>query len=83
MKTKPSPNREQYPIPLSKRINKILKKYGKETTFKFIEGNHQADILAEKLLKLEDIFTPLYNKYQNKYVLKSNRKKKKKNELHL
>ena len=38
-------------------------------------NNHQADILAEQIYETQEYKVPILNKYQNKYLLKSTKKK--------
>ena len=52
--------------------------YGEERTTRYIKGNTKADQLADIAISQENIYTPLINRYYNKYVLVSTRKKKSK-----
>ena len=58
------------------RMEKLIAKYGKEKALRYIEGNKEADKMADKSQNLPDLFTPILNQYHNKYVIKSTRKKK-------
>ena len=53
----------------------MIEKYGEETAYRYIEGNNQADLLADKAIDSPEIKVPTINKYQNKYVIKSTKKK--------
>jgi hypothetical protein len=58
-----------------KKIESIIEKYSKETACRYIEDNNQADLLVDKAIDLPEIKVPIINKYQNKYLIKSTRKK--------
>jgi hypothetical protein len=58
-----------------KKIKSIIEKYGKKTAYRYIEGNNQADLLADKAIETLEIKVPIVSKYQNKYIIKSTRKK--------
>ena len=58
------------------RFQKLKLKFGEEKTVRYIEGNEQADKLADKGFVKDDIYTPKFNKYQNKYLIHSTRKRK-------
>jgi hypothetical protein len=58
-----------------KKIESIIEKYSKETAYRYIEGNNQADLLADTAIEIPEIKVPTINKYQNKYIIKSTRKK--------
>ena len=57
------------------KIAKLIDQYGEEDAYRYIEGNHQADILVDQSYSLQDIKTPSVTKYHNKYIFKSTRKK--------
>src|SRR5215475_1377941 len=57
------------------KLAKLIELYGKEDAHRYVEGNEQADKLADKIYELPKESTPNITKYHNKYVLKSNRKK--------
>ena len=59
-----------------KKLEKLINIYGEEKAIRYIEGNHQADLLANKSQNNKDIKTSLLTKYHNKYVIKSTRKRK-------
>jgi hypothetical protein len=58
-----------------KKIESIIEKYGKKTAYRYIEDNNQADLLVDKAIDSSEIKVPIINKYQNKYLIKSTRKK--------
>jgi hypothetical protein len=62
-----------------KKTIKLFNKYGEQTAYKYMHGNKQADILADKAIELEETRVPYINKYHNKYILRSTRMKKSKN----
>ena len=49
--------------------------YGIDRTERYVEGNQAADKLADRSMEKETIHTPLFNRYQNRYLLQSTRKK--------
>ena len=51
------------------KLNKLITKFGEEKAIRYIEGNDQADKLADKGYLNPNIFTPKFNKYQNKFLL--------------
>eukprot|EP00026_Physarum_polycephalum_P003190 Phypoly_transcript_03200.p1 GENE.Phypoly_transcript_03200~~Phypoly_transcript_03200.p1 ORF type:complete len:396 (+),score=55.22 Phypoly_transcript_03200:875-2062(+) len=57
-----------------KKIEKMIAKYGEEDTQRYIEGNKEANKLADEAFKQPNIKVPTINKYQNRYVLKSTKK---------
>jgi hypothetical protein len=54
-----------------KKIESIIEKYGEETAYRYIEGNNQVNLLADKSIDSPEIKVPIINKYQNKYLIKS------------
>jgi len=54
---------------------KMNSTYGEERAERYVEGNQAADKQADKAMTNEDIPSSLFNKYQNKYLLQSTRKK--------
>ena len=58
------------------KLNKLITKFGEEKAIRYIEGNDQADKLADKEHLNPNIFTPKFNKYQNTFLLHSTRQKK-------
>ena len=59
-----------------RKIDTLEKLYGKENAMRYIEGNHQADLLTDKIYNQNEQKAPILNKYHNKYVLKTTIKKK-------
>jgi len=59
----------------AKRLEKLVNLYGEEDAYRYIDGNKQADKLADKIYDTPITETPNITKYHNKYILKSNRKK--------
>jgi hypothetical protein len=57
----------------------MIEKYGLERTNRYIEGNKNADYLADKAVELPDIPRKYFNKYQSDYLITSTRKRKSKN----
>ena len=51
-----------------KKIAKLIDQYGEEDAYRYIEGNHQADILADQSYSLQETKIPLVTKYHNKYI---------------
>jgi hypothetical protein len=58
-----------------KKIESIIEKYSKKIAYRYIEGNNQADLLIYKAIDSPEIKVLIINKYQNKYLIKSIRKK--------
>ena len=58
-----------------KKIESIVEKYSEETAYRYIESNNQADLLIDKAIDSPEIKILTINKYQNKYIIKSTRKK--------
>lgn len=74
--TNDNPNMD--PAITTKNIQKrqiIYGKYGEQRAEHFIEGNQIVDQLTANSTKLSDLQASLYNKYQNKYMIKSTRKR--------
>jgi len=65
-----------------KRFQELKTRFGEEKAVRYIEGNEQADKLADIGRTQPDIPTPKFNKYQNKYLLHSTRKTKTKDPNH-
>jgi len=59
----------------AKKLTKLIEMFGEESAYRYIEGNKQADKLADKIHDTPITKTPNITKYHNKYIIKSNRKK--------
>jgi hypothetical protein len=58
-----------------KKIKSIIEKYGEKIAYKYIESNYQVDLLVDKAIDSPEIKVLIINKYQNKYLIKSTKKK--------
>jgi hypothetical protein len=58
-----------------KKIENIIEKYGKKITYRYIESNNQVDLFVDKAIDSPEIKVFIINRYQNKYVIKTTRKK--------
>jgi hypothetical protein len=58
-----------------KKIKKMINKNREEKINRYIELNQLVDKLVDKVKDETEIYILLFNKYQNKFFLKSTRKK--------
>ena len=59
---------------ITKQLATLIEIYSKENAYRYIEGNKQADKLADEIYNIPTQKTPTISKYYNKFVLKSTRK---------